>query len=201
MKPMPPEILIDEYVGIDYFIPSPELGAWVRETFLDEKSPLYNFEHIHLLEAEIGFLWTNVPCTQKMRNVAGMAEYPFFRSNPWQNHRQMMQMTEWFSAVPDFIITLDARYSSAASDIDFCALVEHELYHCAQKVNEYGEPVFGGDERPVFCMRGHDVEEFVGVVRRYGIGSTMNGKELVAAAMAEPEVEAADVRQVCGNCI
>lgn len=202
MRPFPPEICIGEYIGIDYFISSPELNDWVRKTFLDDKSLLHNPDHAHLLDANIGYLWTNVPCSMKQRGVAGMAEYPFFRSNPWINHRQMMQITDWFGEIPDFIITLDANYCLNASDIDFCALVEHELYHCAQKLNEYGEPMFNPmTERPIFCMRGHDVEEFVGVVRRYGIGSTANGREFVAAAVAEPEIAQADVSMLCGNCL
>jgi len=201
MRPFPPEILIDDYVGIDYFISSPELDAWVRDTFLNERSPLYNPEHEHLLPAQIGYLWTNVPCAQKQRSVAGMAEYPFFRGNGWQKHRQMMQMQEWFGEVPNFIITLDAHYSNQASDVDFCALVEHELYHCAQKIDEHGEPMFNAlTEQPIYCIRDHDVTEFVGVVRRYGIGSVMNGQAFVDAALAEPTIAPADVAQMCGNC-
>lgn len=201
MRPFPPEICIGEYIGIDYFVPSPELDEFVRNNFLNEKSPLYNPEHTHLLDAHIGYLWTNVPCAQKQREIAGMAEYPFFRSNPWINHRQMMQITEWFGAIPDFIITLDANYSVNASDINFCALVEHELYHCAQKLNEFGEPLFNSvTERPIYCIRSHDVEEFVGIVRRYGIGSVANGKEFIEAAAAEAEIAQADISMMCGNC-
>lgn len=202
MRPYPPELLIEEYCGIDYFVPSPELDLWVRNTFLRDSSPLFNEEHIHLLDAHIGYLWTNVPNVSKMRGVAGMAEYPFFRGNAWQKHRQIMQMQEWFGDVPNFVITLDAKFCLHAEDAQFLALLEHELYHCAQKKDENGEPLFNLlTERPVFAMREHDVTEFVGVVRRYGIGVVANGREFVAAANNEPEIAAVDIAQVCGNCV
>lgn len=201
MRPFPPEICIGEYVGIDYFVPSPELDKFVRDNFLNENSPLYNPDHTHLLEAEIGYLWTNVPNVKGMRMIAGTAEIPFYRGGKWQTARQRMQTVEWFGAIPDFIITLDANYCAEATDVDFCALVEHELYHCAQALDEFGSPKFNAiTERPIFSIRSHDVEEFVGVVRRYGIGSTANGKEFIAAAAADPEIAPADVSQVCGNC-
>jgi hypothetical protein len=202
MRPFPPELLIEEYVGIDYFVPAPELDLWVRNTFLRSSSPLFNEEHLHLLAAHIGYLWTNVPNVSKMRGVAGMAEYPFFRGSPWQKNRAIMQMQEWFGEVPNFVITLSAGYSIEASDTDFCALVEHELYHCAQKLDEFDQPLFNpATELPIFCMREHDVTEFVGVVRRYGIGAVANGRAFVAAANSEPEIEPADIAQMCGNCL
>lgn len=201
MRPFPPELLIEEYVGIDYFVPAPELDLWVRNTFLRGTSPLFNEDHLHLFDAHIGYLWTNVPNKSKMRSVAGMAEYPFFRGNAWQKNRQTMQMQEWFGEVPNFVITLSAEYCQEASDAAFCALVEHELYHCAQKRDEFDQPLFNAvTERPIFCMREHDVTEFVGVVRRYGIGVVANGREFVAAAGQDPEIEAVDIAQMCGNC-
>lgn len=201
MRPFPPEITIEEHAGIDYFLPSPELEEWARRTFLDDNSPLHNPDHAHLLEAHIGYLWTNVPNVTKMRGVAGQAEIPNFRGGKWQSKRQEMQMQEWFGAKPDFIITLDAAYCNQASDTDFCALVEHELYHCAQRLDEFGEPMFNAlTERPIYAMRGHDVEEFVGIVQRYGIASVANGQAFMDAATKQPEIAAAAASSVCGNC-
>lgn len=202
MRPFPPEITLEPYVGIDYFIPAPEIDLWIRRTFLDDDSELFNEDHIHLKEAHIGFLWTNVPHSSKMRGVAGTAEFPFFRGNAWQKHRQIMQMQEWFGETPDFVITLDAAYCNDASDESFCALVEHELYHCAQKKDpETGEPLFNVlTEKPAFGMREHDVTEFVGVVDRYGIGVVANGREFLEAANSEPKIAAADIARLCGNC-
>lgn len=200
MRPYPPEILIDEYVGIDYFIPSPELEEWARKTFLDSESALYNEEHAHLNDAHIGYLWTNVPNRRKMREIAGEAEKPMFKGGAWQKHRQEMQFQEWFGAIPDFVITLDSSYAKIADDRSFCALVEHELYHCAQALDEFGSPKFNTQTGlPIFAMRGHDVEEFIGVVRRYG--ATANVREMIEAAIDEHgKIEIDDISIICGNC-
>ena len=111
-----------------------------------------------------------------------------------------MQFQEWFGRIPDFVITLDAGYAAGADDRSFCALVEHELYHCAQALDEFGGAKFKADsDIPVFAMKGHDVEEFIGVVRRYGM--TANVRELVEAAVDETgKAETADIELMCGTC-
>ncbi|MCJ8056795.1 hypothetical protein GB928_028955 [Shinella curvata] len=87
----------------------------------------------------------------------------------WAKARIEQQITEWFGFVPDFIITLDANYCARCGDAEFMALVEHELYHAAQDVDSFGAPKFNSmTGRPVFTIRGHDVEQLIGAVRRYG---------------------------------
>ncbi len=200
MRPFPPEITLEDYCGIDYFIPSPELDLWVRRTFLRDDSPLYNEDHIHLLKAHIGYLWSNVPNVKKMRVIAGEAEKPMFRGGAWQKHRQEMQFQEWFGGIPDFVITLSSGFSASSDDGSFCALVEHELYHCAQALDEFGAPKFRADsDQPVFSMRGHDIEQFKGVVRRYGM--TADEREFVEAALSEDgKIAHIDIQTMCGSC-
>lgn len=108
---------------------------------------------------------------------------------------------EWFGDIPDFLVTLDACFCSGASDVEFAHLVEHELYHCAQAMDEFGNPKFNRDTgEPKFAMRGHDVEEFIGVVRRYGpVGQGV--KDMVAAAQKPPEVAMIDIARACGTCM
>ncbi|MDV6320963.1 putative metallopeptidase, partial [Chromohalobacter sp. HP20-39] len=107
---------------------------------------------------------------------------------------QEQQLAEWFGRVPAWLITLDAEYCANCSDAEFCALVEHELYHIGQETDAFGAPAFTKDGLPKLFLRGHDVEEFVGVVRRYGIGDS-NGMlaKLVSAANCTPEVARIDV--------
>ena len=202
MRPRPPEILVDEYVGIDYFIPAPELDAWVRRCFLSEESPLYNEEHIHLKAAHVGYLWTNVPNVKQMQRIAATAEMPFFRGNAWSKHRQILQMQEWFGHTPDFLIIFDANLAYIATDLQFCARTEHELYHCAQALDDFGQPKFKADSGlPVFAIKGHDVEEHTGVARRYGIhGCAGDTPAFVEALQRQPEIGAAEILGVCGNC-
>lgn len=77
-----------------------------------------------------------------------------FRAGGWQKARQEQQMREWFGDEPTYLITLAA---------DYCALVEHELYHITQATDEYRAPKFTQDGLPKLYLSGHDVEEFVGV--------------------------------------
>ncbi|HEX8289801.1 MAG TPA: putative metallopeptidase [Pyrinomonadaceae bacterium] len=202
MRPRPPELLIEEYVGIDYFVPSPELDLWVRKTFLNPMSELYNPEHEHLSKAHIGYLWTNVPNKKAGMIVAATAEIPFFRGNAWQKHRQIMQMQEWFGDIPDFVITFDAALANSATDLQFCARTEHELYHCVQAVDRYGSPMFHGEtDQPKFALKGHDVEEHVGVMRRYGpAGCAGETLAFIEASKNEPEIGIAEILGVCGTC-
>lgn len=107
----------------------------------------------------------------------------------------------WFGELPDFVITIQAHAAMQMDDASFCALVEHELYHCAQALNEYGEPRFRRDGRPIFSMRAHDVEEFVGIVERYGAGAASPNVALMAAAATRrPTVGLASIASACGTC-
>lgn len=86
------------------------------------------------------------------------------------------------------------------SDAEFCALIEHELYHASQERDAFGAPKFSKSTgKPVFTLRGHDIEEFVGVVRRYGAEAT-HVKALVDAANAGPEIANVRISQACGTC-
>jgi len=203
MRPRPPEILIDEeYQGIIYFIPAPELDSWIRKSFLDDNSKLYNEEHIHLARADFRCMWTNVPNVKGQMRIAATAEMPFCRGSAWQKARQIMQYQEWFGGVPDFLLTFDAPLANIATDLQFTARVEHELYHCAQAKDEFGSPKFSGDtDQPVFTMRGHDVEEHVGIMRRYGpLGCAGATIAFLDAAEREPEIGQVEILGACGTC-
>lgn len=158
-------------------------------------------EHSHLARAHIGALWTNCLNVKQMRRVAATAEAPFPRGNAWQKGRIEQQFREWFGAVPDFVITIDAVYAEECSDIEFCALIDHELCHCAQAKDEWGCPKFTQDGRPKFAIKGHDVEEFVSVVRRFGIAAAgESAVDFVIAASQKPQIAPADIARACGTC-
>ena len=203
-RPRPPERLLGQegaftLVPVE---PAAELEAWARPTFIDEDAPLVNEEHAHLREASLGFLWCAVSNARGGNAVVGQAEIPTIQGGRWAKVRFEQQIVGWFGREPDFLVTLDAGFADQADDATFCALVEHELYHCGQAKDAWGAPRFSKQTgRPIFTMRGHDVEEFVGIVARYGAGAAA-GKTmaLVEAASRPPLICSAEIAGVCGTC-
>lgn len=198
-RPAPPDALIE---GPAEFLPAPEVAAWINAHLIDEAGELYNEEHRHLAFADFDVLWAANGYSSKGRKVVGQAEELVFRCGKWARGRQEQQMREWFGRVPDFLITLDADYCRNCDDVSWCALVEHELYHIGQQMNDYGAPEFTKDGRPKLMIRGHDVEEFVGVVERYGVGPS-EGRlaSLVRAANRGPQVGRLQISNACGTCM
>ena len=204
IRPRPPERLLGTEGDLTArpFEPAPELEAWARAAFISEDAELLNEEHAHLREATLGFMWTSVPNARGGNGVVGQAEIPSIQGGKWARARFFQQVEEWFGLIPDFMITLDAGFADQADDATFCSLVEHELYHCAQAKDAWGAPRFSkATGRPIFTMRGHDVEEFVGVVARYGVGAAAGRTAaLVDAAKRTPIVCDADIAGACGTC-
>lgn len=198
MRPMPPDSMLS---ASDCFEPAEDLRDWIVATFIDGDGHLTNPDHAHLAEASLGVVWTNVDNAKNMRTVIGQAEImPPMAMGKWQRARAIAQVEDWFGDLPDFLLTFYAPAALAMDDAAFCALVEHELYHCGQKRDGFGMPKFGQDGRPSFAIRGHDVEEFVGVVARYGV-TDPSVAALVDAANTRPSVSRADMAGACGTCL
>lgn len=197
-RPAPPVDLLEG--GDQRFVQAPDLTEWMIATFIEEGAPLRNPDHEHLAFAEIGTLWTNVDNAKAGRQIVGQCEVGTPRAmGRWAKARAEQQVMEWFGTVPDFILTFHAGYAAQVDDATFCALVEHELYHAAQDVDVFGMPKFRRDGSPAFTIRGHDVEEFVGVVRRYGADAS-GVRAMVDAAKAGPEVARVNIAHACGTC-
>lgn len=199
LRPMPPLSLIEDFHGYTKLIPAPEVFEWASQQILSADGLLHNADHGHLIDADIRFMWASSAFTKKGRTVLGQAEEVAMRAGGWQKARMEQQMHEWFGGVPGYIITLAADFCAQCTDLEFCALVEHELYHIAQLTDEFGAPAFTREGLPKLTMRGHDVEEFVGVVRRYGASSDV--QELIDAAAERPEVAKIDIARACGTCL
>ncbi|TFL12866.1 hypothetical protein CSC72_01830 [Pusillimonas noertemannii] len=201
-RPVPPASLLpgsEDLLIYTHLVPAPEVGAWVQDTILSTDGPLHNPDHAHLLDADLCFLWASSAFAKQARTVVGQAEQVMFRAGGWQKARQEQQMREWFGYVPSFIITLAADYCAQCSDAEFCALVEHELYHIAHALDEFGAPKFDKEGNPRLMLRGHDVEEFIGVVKRYGASKEVS--RMVEAAKHSPEVGNINIARACGTCL
>lgn len=126
-------------------------------------------EFVHLREGEprILVLFRNQPKVKGGRAVLGECCMPMVQGS-------LKTMFEWlmveqFGFYPDFLIILDRGWWEAADDVGREALMFHELMHADQATDQYGAPRFNKDTGlPVWRIRGHDIEEFNAVVRRYG---------------------------------
>ena len=201
-RPYPPAALLELSDLSDFGIrltPAPEVWEWLYSEILSDTGSIHNEDHAHLIDADVRVMWASAAFTKKGRTVVGQAEQVAFRAGGWQKARMEQQMLDWFGDVPAYIITLAADYCAQCSDADFCALVEHELYHIAQVTDQYGAPKFTQEGLPKLEMRGHDVEEFVGVVRRYGASPQV--QEMVDAANKTAEVGKLNISRACGTCL
>ncbi|MFG0540213.1 putative metallopeptidase [Pseudomonas sp. YQ_5] len=201
-RPFPPAALLElsEFAELNIRLePATEIWEWIEAQVLVETGDIHNPDHAHLIDADIGVLWASSHFEKQGRTVLGQAEQVAFRAGGWQKARMEQQMVEWFGRVPAYLITLAADYCSQCSDLEFSALVEHELYHIAQATDKYGAPAFTEEGMPKLKMRGHDVEEFVGVVRRYGASEEV--QQLIDAASRPPEVAKINISRACGTCL
>ena len=199
-RPAPPEEMLTENTRL-LFAPAFNLRDWMLNTFVAAGSPLYNEKHKHLAYANIGVLWTPVGNGKNNRRILGTAEKPFAQGNKWSKARAMFQLEQWFGEVPDFLITLDAHYATECDDWSFCALVEHEMLHCAQAVDEFGVPKIDEESgKPIFTIMGHDFEQFTNIVVRYG-ADVAGVQEMVEAAKRRPLLGRAKIAGACGTCL
>ena len=204
-RPTPPiELHRENEAGL--FTPAPEIVEWIQSVFLNVDHELYNEDHDHLRSASIKALWTNVPNVTKSVGVLASAEQPRppATGGKWAREKYKAQMRWWFGYEAesiDFLLTFFAPEMKDLSDRSFCATIEHELYHCAQAVDEYGEPRFRqSDYSPIFTIKDHDFTGFLGVVKRYG-AIERNQKEMVVLAKKIPEVNDFDISAACGICV
>ncbi|AWW83290.1 putative metallopeptidase [Acinetobacter baumannii] len=198
---MPPEWLFE--MDTPNFVPAPELWEWIRKVFLDPKSKLFNPDHMHLRSfryPDIAVMWARSGFKKQGRQVIGTTEKVMINAGGWRKARQEQQMRDWFGFVPTYLITVDASFCERANDTEFCYLLEHELYHIGVMRDEDGEIVYSDSSGlPKHYLAGHDVEEFIGVVKRYG--PSKNVKRLIEVAKNPPFVSNLDISKCCGNCV
>lgn len=206
-RPEPPDLPEES------FAPAPELAEWVRAAFLTEGAPFWTDEHRHLNEARIVWCWTTCEGRSKGRQIVGECQLYSPRGRQWAKLRDLWLAREWWREMPgydpeeyeggepDFVITLYAPWAQAAQDASFAAVVDHEMCHASQKKDGYGIPKRNqATGRPEWEIRGHSVEEFTEVVRRWGARALPEVERMVAAARRPPEIAEAQLRIGCGTC-
>lgn len=199
-RPIPPGDLLDSPWLI--LRPAPDVWEWIQQEIFAATGSIHNEEHAHLIDANVGVLWASSAFAKKGRTVLGQAEQLMIRAGGWQKARQEQQMRDWFGHEPEFLITLAGDYCAQCTEAEFCALVEHELYHIAQATDQYGAPKFTREGLPKLTMRDHDVSEFVSIVERYGVGHPEGDlARMVEAAKKTPSVSRASIANACGTCL
>ena len=211
--PAPPAELLEATVpvpGGGLVAPALDVEAWVQSEVLAENRPLSIYEHAHLREfkARVAFLWCTEHEARSGRRTLGTCQLARPTGRAWAQAQRRQQLTEWFGEVPTFLIVLDALHAQHALDTDrpenVLAVVDHELSHCGIKTDAYGARQFNDRTgEPVWTVRAHDVEEVVGVVRRWGTAAT--GTSALAAAIDHvrehgPDVAPASLDGICGTC-
>lgn len=140
-----------------------------------EDDPAYHYErllqydeHEHLRNGEpnVAFLFRVHPLQEQGRAIIGQCIMPNFQGRLSKVGEWMME--ELFGSVPDFLFILDKDWWDAATPLQREILVFHEMMHAGQAKNMFGAPKFTREGKPVWAIRGHDVEEFTSVVLRYG---------------------------------
>ncbi|MFL9560604.1 putative metallopeptidase [Acinetobacter baumannii] len=208
IRPFPPTDFIDQADEEEAIriVPAPDLKNWVVANFLTLGGPLYNPDHDHIAELLhdneefLEFAWASSAYKSKQAMVLGQCEKVMFNQGGWKKARQEQQMRDWFGYVPMYLITIDASYCDQANDRDFCALIEHELYHIGVERDEDGDPLISEmTGLPKHYLAGHDVEEFVGVVKRWGADESV--KRLIEVAKQAPFVSDVNISKCCGTCL
>ncbi|EMQ0326503.1 putative metallopeptidase [Acinetobacter baumannii] len=201
VRPMPPEWLFE--MDTPNFAPAPEIWEWIKQVFLDPKSKLFNPDHMHLRSfryPDIAVMWARSGFKKQGRQVIGTTEKVMINAGGWKKERQEEQYIQWFNYLPEYLITFDASYSRIASDVNFCALLEHELYHIGVERDSDGEIIYSDHTGlPKHYLACHDVEEFIGVVKRWGANDSV--KRLIEVAKNPPFVSDLDISKCCGNCV
>ena len=208
IRPFPPTDLIDQAEQEENIrlAPAVDLKEWVVKNFLTIGGALHNPDHDHIAEmlhddeTVLAFAWASSATMAKKRMVLGQCEKVMFNVGGWRKARQEQQMRDWFGFVPIYLITIDASFCENCNDRQFCSLIEHELYHIGVERDEDGEMIYSSmTGLPKHYLAGHDVEEFIGVTKRWGASESV--KRLVEVANNPPFVSDFNVSACCGTCV
>lgn len=125
------------------------------------------FQHLKDGRPTVRWVYKMVPTVRQGRDVLGTVYMPAVQG-------QLKPMFDWmmeekWGYIPDFLVVLDLDYWIEADDTSREILVFHETCHMVQKEDQFGEPMFDkATAEPKWGLAGHDVEEFIKVVARYG---------------------------------
>lgn len=204
--PHPPAALFEEDLE-GAFARAEDVEEFLRREFVEPGGYFHSPTHEALEDAYVGVLWSTAEVRIRGLVPTGTAEMPTRSAARMSGHMKEVwrwQMRRWFGPqLPDFLITLNARYLARCDDyeMEFLATGKHELLHCRQATvdgTEDGDPWFKRDGSRVWTIWPHDAETFVEVAEDFG--PVERGVAEIAAALKHPpRFSAARVRIACGT--
>ncbi|MGH3680591.1 MAG: putative metallopeptidase [Natronosporangium sp.] len=121
---------------------------------------LIEAHHKHLADVSIRYLWRDKAATSKGNVVLGKAR----KVSGLSAHLvHLVRKDEPPEEVEFFVLEIAADIWDTLTEAQQTALVDHELCHFGVEIPEKPDK----DRRLV--LRGHDLEEFAGVVERHGL--------------------------------
>lgn len=161
-----------------------------------------NANHAHLEGAIVGFVLSDIEPVRSGKVTLGQAEL-VTPAKSFAAGRKEAWCEDAFGALPDFLITLNFCYVQACADegntAAICALVEHELRHCAQATDQNGDPKYDQHGNPMWTIAPHDIEEFFDVIERYGPANETL-RRLTEAVAISPTLAPRRAAGTCGTC-
>jgi len=116
--------------------------------------------HRHLADVPIRYLWRDKAATSKGRTVLGKAR----KVGGLNAHLvHLVRKDEPPDEVEFFVVEIAADAWQTLTEPQRIALVDHELCHLGVDIPERA------DKDRTLVLRGHDLEEFTGVVERHGL--------------------------------
>lgn len=151
---------------VPFFVPSDEGDVSPRAIMERLIKREGMFTPLRLGEARIMIVMRTAPKVRNGRDELGSMSLPRFQGG--LAALGVWLLAEHFGSYPDYVLTLDNTWWEGSTPEQKEALVFHELMHCEHATDREGELKFQDDGRPVWAIKGHDIEEFREVVRRYG---------------------------------
>lgn len=210
-RPYPPPALFEEDLE-GAFARAEDVEEWIRRNFIEPDGVFFDDVHEPLQDAYIGVLWATKEVRIRGLVPAGTASMPQRSVGHMSGHAKEMwlwQMRRMFGtedepgAVPDFLITLTAKWAARCEDVEFCATSMHELLHCGQETldgKRDGPLRFKKNGSRVWTMWPHGVETFPEVAAAFG-AVERGVKDLAAALSKPPRFGAAEIDIACGICM
>ncbi len=117
-RPYPPSSLLELSELSDFGIrltPAPKVWDWLQAEIPADTGTIHNEDHAHLLDADIGVMWTSSSFEKQGRTVLGQTEQLEMRGHDVE---EFVGVVRRYAASPDVQALVDAANSPAEVSVD-----------------------------------------------------------------------------------